>query len=65
MLSMIIEQIIESMLSMRLRFISHAHHALKIIKKMLSMRLKVHKIEKFFGFDFEICIISLLVISKY
>ncbi len=24
-------------------------------------RLKVHKIEKFLGFDFEICIISLLV----
>jgi hypothetical protein len=27
--------------------------------------LKVHKIEIFFGFDFEICIISLLVMSKY
>jgi hypothetical protein len=27
--------------------------------------LKVHKIEIFFGFDFEICIISLLVTSKY
>ncbi len=27
--------------------------------------LKVHKIEIFFGFDFEICIISLLVKSKY
>jgi hypothetical protein len=27
--------------------------------------LKVHKIEMFFGFDFEICIISLLVTSKY
>jgi len=25
------------------------------------MLLKVHKIEIFFGFDFEICIISLLV----
>ncbi len=25
------------------------------------MSLKVHKIEIFFGFDFEICIISLLV----
>ncbi len=25
------------------------------------VRLKVHKIEIFFGFDFEICIISLLV----
>ncbi len=27
--------------------------------------LKVHKIEIFFGFDFEICMISLLVMSKY
>ncbi len=27
--------------------------------------LKVHKIDIFFGFDFEICIISLLVMSKY
>jgi hypothetical protein len=27
--------------------------------------LKVHKIEIFFGFDFEICIISLLVMSKF
>ncbi len=27
--------------------------------------LKVHKIEIFFGFHFEICIISLLVLSKY
>ncbi len=30
-----------------------------------SSLLKVHKIEIFFGFDFEICIISLLVMSKY
>ncbi len=27
--------------------------------------LKVHKNEKFFGFDFEFCTISLLVMSKY
>jgi hypothetical protein len=27
--------------------------------------LKVHKIEIFFGFDFEICIITLLVMWKY
>ncbi len=27
--------------------------------------LKVHKIEIFFGFDFEICINSLLVMWKY
>jgi hypothetical protein len=34
-------------------------------KKGLSCYLKVHKIENFFGFDFEICTISLLVLSKY
>ena len=28
-------------------------------------QLKVHKIENFFDSDFEICIISLLVMSKY
>jgi hypothetical protein len=28
-------------------------------------RLKVHKNENFFGFDFEFCTISLLVMSKY
>ncbi len=27
--------------------------------------LKVHKNENFFGFDFEFCSISLLVMSKY
>jgi hypothetical protein len=31
----------------------------------LASILKVHKIEIFFGFDFEICNISLLVMSKY
>jgi hypothetical protein len=34
-------------------------------KRTKSNRLKVHKIEIFFGFDFEICIISILVMSKY
>jgi hypothetical protein len=29
------------------------------------LTLKVHKIEIFFGFDFEICIIFLIVMSKY
>jgi hypothetical protein len=36
--------------------------------KIISLQksaLKVHKIEICFGFDFEICIISLLVMSKY
>ncbi len=28
-------------------------------------QLKVHKNENFFGFDFEFCTISLLVMSKY
>jgi hypothetical protein len=35
------------------------------IRKMRGKYLKVHKIEIFFGFDFEICIISLIVMSKY
>ncbi len=30
-----------------------------------SVPLKVHKIENFFDSDFGICVISLLVISKY
>ncbi len=30
-----------------------------------NIRLKVHKIEIFFGFDFEICSISLIIRSKY
>ncbi len=29
------------------------------------LNLKVHKIEIFFGFDFEICNISLIIRSKY
>ncbi len=42
----------------------------KVLTKRLNLReieqyLKVHKIEIFFGFDFEICIISLLVMWKY
>jgi hypothetical protein len=37
-----------------------------LILRLLSVRtLKVHKIEIFFGFDFEICNISLLLLSKY
>jgi hypothetical protein len=31
----------------------------------VNVRLKVHKNENFFGFDFEFCTISLLVMSKY
>jgi hypothetical protein len=31
----------------------------------IHISLKVHKIEIFFGFDFDFCIISLLVMSKY
>ena len=31
----------------------------------LSADLKVHKNENFFGFDFEICTVSLLVMLKY
>jgi hypothetical protein len=55
----------------------HATCALKISKhilsgcqdiflyRALSMCLKVHKIENFFDSDFGICVISLLVMSKY
>ncbi len=30
-----------------------------------NITLKVHKIENFFGSDFEFCVISLLVMLKY
>jgi hypothetical protein len=33
--------------------------------KFAKIGLKVHKIENFFGSDFGICVISLLVMSKY
>ncbi len=33
--------------------------------RVFKLGLKVHKIEIFFGFDFEIFIISLLVMSNY
>ncbi len=32
---------------------------------MRGTELKVHKIENFFDYDFGICVISLLVMSKY
>ncbi len=35
------------------------------IKCMINSRLKVHKIENFFGSDFEFWVISLLVMLKY
>jgi hypothetical protein len=35
------------------------------LKPLSEWPLKVHKIEIFFGFDFEICILSLLDMSKY
>jgi hypothetical protein len=37
----------------------------EIIQGRYPLCLKVQKIENFFGFDFEICTISLLVMSKY
>ncbi len=45
------------------------HHSptlqrLRILEDLQRITLKVHKIEICFGFDFEICIISLLVMSK-
>jgi hypothetical protein len=39
--------------------------AVPVVASPADFCLKVHKIEIFFGFDFEICIISLLVMSKY
>jgi hypothetical protein len=36
-----------------------------VLNFFLSAVLKVHKIENFFDSDFGICIISLLVMSKY
>jgi hypothetical protein len=36
-----------------------------ILAVQIMQNLKVHKIEIFFGFDLEICIISLIVMSKY
>ncbi len=35
------------------------------IMRLNVLTLKVHKIEIFFGFDFDICNISVLVMSKY
>jgi hypothetical protein len=40
-------------------------YQIKCTSTKLGRPLKVYKIEIFFGFDFEICIISLLVMSKY
>ncbi len=39
--------------------------AIYAVKTQFSLLLKVHKNENFFGFDFEFCTISLLVMSKY
>ncbi len=35
------------------------------LRFLCTVYLKVHKNENFFGFDFEFCTISLLVMSKY
>ncbi len=35
------------------------------MERWIASLLKVHKIENFFGFDFEFCVISLLVMLKY
>ena len=51
------------------RLVQHAMGVFKLIREVFAVLLKgglkVHKIEIFFGFDFEFCIISLLVTSKY
>ena len=40
-------------------------HQLASSRACICKRLKVHKIENFFGSDFEFCTISLLVMFKY
>jgi hypothetical protein len=47
---------------LRNTFSNKIHHP--IPSKFASL-LKVHKIENFFGSDFEFCVISLLVMLKY
>ncbi len=37
----------------------------KVILNVILYYLKVHKIENFFGSDFEFCVVSLLVMLKY
>ncbi len=41
------------------------HYMQSVIKVHVFSNLKVHKIENFFDSDFGICVISLLVMSKY
>ncbi len=45
------------------KILEEAHARFWAVASIIS--LKVHKIEIFFGFEFEICISSLLVMSKY
>ncbi len=45
--------------------LSTIHHAFPGLELTIVLALKVHKNENFFGFDFEFCTISLLVMSKY
>ncbi len=41
------------------------HEKTRIKKSRDTVPLKVHKIENFFGSDFEFCVIPLLVMLKY
>ncbi len=47
------------------------HHGVQEVKALyhvfglMLVALKVHKNENFFGFDFEFCTISVIVMSKY
>ncbi len=47
-----------------LRLTCTMYSIVRTLKDTQSHRLKVHKNENFFGFDFEFCTISLLVMSK-
>jgi hypothetical protein len=44
-------------------FTVYSKFTVEIVRGCVS--LKVHKIENFFGSDFEFCVISLLVMLKY
>ncbi len=55
----------ECLKSKRRQLILSLHFKPGQTRARIFILLKVHKIEIFFGFNFEICIISLLFMSKY
>ncbi len=57
--------ILYGIIPLRLRYCPMRNEMSRKYRQSIGFPLKVHKIEIFFGFDFEICNISLLVMSKY